>query len=157
MVYTSCYDSAWCDTGMIRPLFGFLSLHPLYKINVLLKPYCCTALMHRVEMNKVLTLTIEMYHKLYQIEQQRRALWTNTYPSSILSTTGLVFVLSLSCVCMYLLFEVTPLLLVYEHQIEVVSHRVLLVDDPHRRSDLIASQKKSNRDGLPWKRQNPYY
>ena len=48
----------------------------------------------------------------------------------------------------HLLLEVAPLLLVDEHQVEVVAHRELLVDVPHGRRELVTAQKQPDRDGL---------
>ena len=64
------------------------------------------------------------------------------------STPRCVFFAS-ACVCWYLLLEVAPLLLVYEHQVEVVAHRVLLVDVLHGGGHLIAGQEQPDGDGLP--------
>ena len=50
--------------------------------------------------------------------------------------------------CRHLLLEVTPLLLVNEHQVEVVAHRELLVDVPPGRRQLVTAQKQPYRDGL---------
>lgn len=48
----------------------------------------------------------------------------------------------------YLLLEVAPLLLIYEHQVEVVAHRELLVGVFHGRRHLIAGQEQPDGDGL---------
>ena len=52
--------------------------------------------------------------------------------------------------CVYLLLEVSPLLLVYQHQVKVVSHRELLVDVSHSRGQFIPAQKQTDRDRLTW-------
>ena len=49
----------------------------------------------------------------------------------------------------YLLFEVAPLLLVDQNQVQVVAHRELLVDVSHGRCHLVAGQKQPDWDGLP--------
>lgn len=51
----------------------------------------------------------------------------------------------------HLLFEIASLLLINQHQVEVITHRELLVDVPHGWSQLIASQKEPDGNGLPWK------
>lgn len=53
----------------------------------------------------------------------------------------------------HLLFEVAPFLLVYQHQVEVIAHRELLVDVPHGGSELVACQEEPDRDGLSCKGQ----
>lgn len=47
----------------------------------------------------------------------------------------------LTTVVHHLLFEVAPLLLVDQHQVQVVSHRELLVDVSHGGSQVITSQE----------------
>lgn len=51
----------------------------------------------------------------------------------------------------HLLFKVASLFLIDQHQIEVITHRELLIDVPHRWSQLVASQKESDGNGLPYK------
>lgn len=51
----------------------------------------------------------------------------------------------------HLLFEVASLFLIDQHQVEVITHRELLVDVPHGWSQLIASQEKPDGNGLPCK------
>ncbi len=46
----------------------------------------------------------------------------------------------------YLLFEVAALLLIHEHQVQVVPHRELLVDVAHRRRQLVATQEQPDGD-----------
>lgn len=53
----------------------------------------------------------------------------------------------------HLLFEVAPFLLVYQHQVEVIAHRELLIDIPHGGSELVACQEEPDRDGLSCKGQ----
>lgn len=52
----------------------------------------------------------------------------------------------------HLLLEVAPLLLVYQHQVEVIAHRELLVDVPHGGRELIPCQEEPDRDGLSCRR-----
>lgn len=51
----------------------------------------------------------------------------------------------------HLLLEVAPLLLVNQHQVEVVAHRELLVDVPHGGRELVARQEEADGDGLSCK------
>lgn len=39
---------------------------------------------------------------------------------------------------LHLLFEVASFLLVYQHQVEIIAHRELLVDVPHGGGELVA-------------------
>lgn len=48
----------------------------------------------------------------------------------------------------HLLFEVAPLLFVDQHQVQVVAHRELLVDVPHRGGQVVASQEQPDGYGL---------
>ena len=52
-------------------------------------------------------------------------------------------------VFVYLLFEVAPLLLVHQHQVEIVAHRELLVDVTHRGRQLVPTQKQADWDRFP--------
>lgn len=54
-------------------------------------------------------------------------------------STSTIFPLTI-IVC-HLLFEVAPLLLVDQHQVQVVTHRELLVDVSHGGSQIITSQE----------------
>lgn len=54
---------------------------------------------------------------------------------------------------LHLLFEVAPFLLVYQHQVEIVAHRELLVDVPHGGGELVARQEEPDRDRLSCKGQ----
>lgn len=51
----------------------------------------------------------------------------------------------------HLLLEVAPFLLIYQHQVEVIAHRELLIYVPHGRSELIPCQEESDGDGLTCK------
>lgn len=51
----------------------------------------------------------------------------------------------------HLLFKVAPLFLIDQHQVEVITHGELLIDVPHRWSQLVASQKEPDGNGLPCK------
>ena len=48
----------------------------------------------------------------------------------------------------YLLFEVPSLLLVHQHQVEVVPHAELFIDVLHGGSEVVASQEQANGNGL---------
>lgn len=47
-----------------------------------------------------------------------------------------------------LLFEVTPLLLVHQYQVEVIANRELFIDVPHRRRQFIAAEEEADWNGL---------
>lgn len=51
----------------------------------------------------------------------------------------------------HLLFEVAPLLLVYQHQVEVIAHRELLIYVSHGGCELIPCQEEPDGDGLTCK------
>lgn len=48
----------------------------------------------------------------------------------------------------HLLLEIASLLVVDQHQVEVVAHRELLVDIPHGGGELVARQEEPDGDGL---------
>lgn len=52
---------------------------------------------------------------------------------------------------LHLLFEVAPFLLIYQHQVEIITHRELLVDVPHGGGELVARQEEPDWDGLSCK------
>lgn len=56
----------------------------------------------------------------------------------------------------HLLFEVPPLLLVHQNQVDIVTNRELLVDVPHGGRQVIPTQEQANGNGLPcrmeWRR-----
>lgn len=49
---------------------------------------------------------------------------------------------------LHLLFEVSPVLLIHQHQVKEVPHRELLVDVPHGGCQVVASQKQTDGNGL---------
>lgn len=57
----------------------------------------------------------------------------------------------LSIYSTHLLFEIASVLLVYENQVEVISHWELLVDVSHAGRQLIARQKQADGDGFSWR------
>ena len=48
----------------------------------------------------------------------------------------------------HLLFEVPPLLLVHQNQVDIVTNRELLVDVPHGGRQVIPTQEQANGNGL---------
>ena len=51
----------------------------------------------------------------------------------------------------HLLFEVPPVLLVYQNQVDIVTNRELLVDVSHGGRQLIPTQEQANGNGLPYR------
>ncbi len=47
------------------------------------------------------------------------------------------------------MFEVSPLLLIHQHEVEVVANTELVVNVPHRGCEVIAYQEQTDGDGLP--------
>lgn len=47
-----------------------------------------------------------------------------------------------------LLFKIPAVLRVHQHQIQIIPHRKLLVDVPHRRGQIVTGQKHPYRDAL---------
>ena len=50
--------------------------------------------------------------------------------------------------CMYLLLEVASVLFINQHQVEVIAHRELFVDLPHRRRQIVAAEEQADGDGF---------